>query len=206
MDYDEFYSEHGGFKAASRGWLIENTSLAGGSGRLLDAGCGDGEWSVLLSEWFQVTGIDLSAGGIEAAQRRRRDAGIPSERLEFRCGSALDLGVETWDVVFCRAASFLNLPSDHPAFRRNMETLLRNCLGGKLIYIKYSKPPYERWVGSNFFAGFDTDEKTAPDSMWYYNDPEKMERDLRLFPFVQLQGVVMAGNYIICTILPNKID
>lgn len=178
MDYDEFYAEQGGFKAANRDWLIENTDLPEGRGRLLDAGCGDGEWSILLSEWYNVTGIDLSEKGVEVARKRAEEAGLGDDRVAFRAGSALDLGDETWDVIFCRAPSFLNLPSDDPVFLKNVKTLLRHCPGGKLVYIKYSKPPYERWVESNYFRGFDSDPELAPDSKWYYNDPELIKGNL----------------------------
>ncbi len=196
MDYDQFYGERGGFKAASREWLVENTDLARGSGSLLDAGCGNGEWSMLLAEWYHVTGIDLSSEGIAKAREARDASGFTHEQLNFRCGDVLDVSGEIWDVIFCRAPSFLNLPCEHPALRANFERLLQYCPGGRLIYIKYSARPYERWVQSNYFAGFDTDPETAPDSRWYYNDPEKL---------VELIGQItprsvrhqVRGNYIL---------
>ena len=65
--------------------------------RVLDAACGEGYGSHLLSRHAdRVTGIDLSAEAIEHARAR-----YASERLEFRQGdvTSLDLADDSMDVV-----------------------------------------------------------------------------------------------------------
>src|SRR5690606_31136244 len=52
-------------------------------GLALDLGCGTGFWSVHLAErgWY-VTGIDLVAGAVRAAQARAREAGVSVRLLQ----------------------------------------------------------------------------------------------------------------------------
>jgi SAM-dependent methyltransferase len=112
-EYDQHYASGGfGYEERREHWLawarrhyIEAFDLA--PGRLLDVGCGDGFWTSLFSELgFEAMGVDLSAGGIEAAQLRY--PGIPflvadaDEDLPFEPGS--------FDVVFCRAISHFGEP------------------------------------------------------------------------------------------------
>ena len=178
MNYDELYGA-GGFNAASREWLVEYTDLPefaqtadGTRLTLLDAGCGDGEWSEVLAEWYDVTGFDLSETGIAAASER---ASGRREQLRFGCRNALTLEpADQFDVIFARAPSFLNHPTDAPQLADNICTLLQHCRR-RLYYIKYSRQPYERWEQSGYFADFDTDAENAPDSRWYYNDPARLE-------------------------------
>ena len=112
-DYDQHYAAGGfGYEERREHWLawarrhyVDAFDLP--PGRLLDVGCGDGFWTSIFSELgFEATGVDLSAGGIEAA--RSRYPGIPflvadaDEALPFEPGS--------FDVVFCRAISHFGEP------------------------------------------------------------------------------------------------
>jgi SAM-dependent methyltransferase len=46
-------------------------------GRVLDLGCGTGQWSVQLARrGWQVTGVDVVAKAVHAAERRAREAGV----------------------------------------------------------------------------------------------------------------------------------
>lgn len=202
MDYNEFYSEKGGFKAGSLEWLQEHTDLFEVEpGTLLDAGCGDGEWSILLAGRHEVTGLDLSEKGIESARERVLGDGesMPGGSAQFFCRDALvPEGEETWDYVFCRAPSFLNLPTSDPLFAERIRSLMDRC-NKALYYIKYSAAPYERWVESNYFRGFDTVPDTSPDSRWYYNDPEKVRACLEEIDCGEVE-VNEAGNYFIAKV------
>ncbi|MDA7597468.1 class I SAM-dependent methyltransferase [bacterium] len=177
MTYDRFYAE-GGFNAASLEWLEENTDLKEIADRcsekltLLDIGCGDGEWSEVLSEWFDVTGVDLSSDGIAQAKKREK----PS--LQFRCDSFENLGEDDqFDIIFARAPSFLNHSTDTPILYEHMRTLTKHCKG-RMYFIKYTREPFERWVPSRVFANFNTDADIAPDSKWYYHDPALLQEKL----------------------------
>jgi SAM-dependent methyltransferase len=76
-------------------------------GRLLDVGCGDGFWTSILRELgFEATGVDLSAGGIEAA--RSKYPGIPF--LVADADAALPFEPGSFDVIFCRAISHFGEP------------------------------------------------------------------------------------------------
>jgi SAM-dependent methyltransferase len=93
-----------------REWILEETSLADYRGTCLDIGSGDGFWSVMLSEWYRVTGIDPSPAGIEVADAiKTRLPSKISRRIDYVLGDALEYDVKH-DVVFCRAPSFLNYP------------------------------------------------------------------------------------------------
>lgn len=69
--------------------------------RILDVGCGGGQFALRLAERFpevEIVGVDLSPGQVARARRRAR--GLP--RLSFREGSALDLpfAAAEFDLVY----------------------------------------------------------------------------------------------------------
>ncbi len=200
MNYEDHYRA-GGFKAASADWLIKNTDIPAFAQShpqpptLLDVGCGDGEWSAILSQWFRVTGIDLSETGVATGRLRPSHGKLP---MEFIHGSALDLPPGSfYDVIFARAPSYLNHPTHHPLLRENLRNHLCHCR--RLYYIKYTKAPFERWVESRFFAGFDTDPLAAPDSRWYYNDPVELQAMMRSFSRATVTHV---ENYFVACLEP----
>jgi SAM-dependent methyltransferase len=96
----------------SRLWLCDHTSLPDFRGTCLDVGSGDGFWSVLLSEWYHVYGVDPSPGGIELANAiKKRLPSKIADRIDCFRGDALEV-TERYDVVFCRAPSFFNYPAE----------------------------------------------------------------------------------------------
>jgi SAM-dependent methyltransferase len=112
-DYDQHYATGGfGYEERREHWLawarrhyVDAFDLP--PGRLLDVGCGDGFWTSIFSELgFEATGVDLSAGGIEAA--RSRYPGIPF--LVADADEALPFELGSFDVVFCRAISHFGEP------------------------------------------------------------------------------------------------
>src|SRR2546423_9535632 len=69
---------------------------------VLDVGCGDGLNSVMLAKMgASVTGLDISPGAIDAAQRRAALNGV-SERTRFVCAPAetADLEPDSFDIVW----------------------------------------------------------------------------------------------------------
>lgn len=60
--------------------------------RVLDAGCGEGVLSLLMTEkGASVVGADISKPNIEAAQQKKHDRNLGDDRLIFKLGDAADL-------------------------------------------------------------------------------------------------------------------
>lgn len=136
-DYDKFYLS-GGFQYDAewgRKFILERTELALGSGTLLDCGCGDGFWSHLLSEWYDVVGEDPSLGGVMMGAAR--SDGNPTFYHRSYTESS-----EVYDVVFCRNMSELARKIDAP-FRKVLESLLSRARR-LFVYIAYTTPPFNR--------------------------------------------------------------
>ena len=194
MNYNRFYTE-GGFNAASREWLMNHTdlkefahSIKNRKLTLLDVGCGDGEWTEALSKWYDATGIDISSAGIDVACKRN------VEGLNFICSDFRTLDInDQFDVIFCRAPSFLNHETGSKLITKNISKLLQHCKG-RLYYIKYTREPFERWVPSRLFSNFDTDPESAPDSKWYYHDPRKLEVQLNKIAPTE---IYLRNNYLV---------
>jgi SAM-dependent methyltransferase len=75
--------------------------------RLLDVGCGDGFWAMLLAEQgMEVAGVDRAVAAIEVAQSRLPEA-------EFVCSdiiNPLPFEPESFDVAFMRGLSVFGVP------------------------------------------------------------------------------------------------
>lgn len=171
-NYDKFYEEGGfGYSEHLEEWIFDNVfeGKYEKDASLLDAGCGDGFWSFLLSSRFNVTGIDTSHSGIKMALKKSRK--YKTKNIDFICGDALEVR-GCFDIIFCRAISCLNLPPQNLLFKENMQKLFSLCKK-ELIYIQYTQKPYGRWDESNLFDK-DSDSKTYYNSKWYYHDPEEL--------------------------------
>ena len=119
-EYSDHYSQwykSGGFGdnlKNSRLWLLKETSLPDFRGSCLDVGSGDGFWSWILSEWYNVTGIEPSPGGVELSNAiLKRLPQTIQRRTDFILGDALEVN-DKYDVVFCRGPSFFNYPIYKP--------------------------------------------------------------------------------------------
>jgi 2-polyprenyl-3-methyl-5-hydroxy-6-metoxy-1,4-benzoquinol methylase len=91
--------------------------------RLLDAGCGSGQWAVGFAEYgSQVTAIDLSPSMLSHARQNAAEAGVD---IEFREGDIA--GIEdpeaTYDVIHCRCS--LQFNPDPVAVLRVFQRILK---------------------------------------------------------------------------------
>ena len=139
--YDRLYADGGfGYDVRRDAWsawvaahYIKEFELQRGE-TLLDVGCGDGFWTGLFADQGLVaTGIDLSPGGIEQAQRDHPSAA-------FVVGDAEDLPFadESFDVVFCRAITHLaRLDLTVEPTRRLMTSMRRVLRPGGMILISF---------------------------------------------------------------------
>jgi len=175
---DKYYLK-GGFRYDPK-WgkeFIENaTSLANGKGRLLDLACGDGFWSFILAEWYEVTGEDLSRGGIHMARKRREEEG---KSLRFELKDSLE-ETEMFDIVFARGPSFWsNKEPNDPQFALGLERVVARTRK-KLVYITYTVPPYGQF----------NETKSS-----YYHDPGVIQEKFSKFGDT---AMTMDGNYLVC--------
>jgi len=84
--------------------FLEKLSGVGGADQYaLDAGSGDGSFTLRIAPYFgQVVGIELSRGMLEVAQRRQVERGIENVHFELRDASNTGFPAASFDVVYSR--------------------------------------------------------------------------------------------------------
>lgn len=103
--------------------------------RVLDLGCGEGRDSVYFaSRGYDVTGVDVSAAGLEKAERLASELGVS---VRWLCRSMLDLPVAgRFDLVYS-CGSIHHVPrDDRPQLFRRLRTLSRR--GGLHAHIVFT--------------------------------------------------------------------
>jgi magnesium-protoporphyrin O-methyltransferase len=92
---------HAAMLAQAQAWLLEWAAANGASaGRVLDAGCGTGLFSVALARrGFSVTAADIAPQMIGAAQAAALAAGV-ADRITFHAGDLESVG-GSYDAVAC---------------------------------------------------------------------------------------------------------
>jgi 2-polyprenyl-3-methyl-5-hydroxy-6-metoxy-1,4-benzoquinol methylase len=96
--------------------------------RLLDAGCGTGQWAIAFATLgCAVTGQDLAPAMVDRARTHARDRNV---QVEFRTGdvTALPDPAATFDVVYARVV--LQFAPDPPGVLREFRRVLKP--GGRL--------------------------------------------------------------------------
>ncbi len=110
---------------------------------VLDAGCGDGSMALLLAgRGCRVVAVSSDAAALADARRRREEAGIGSERLEFRLHDLRCGPVDgSFDVVLC--LDVLEHIRDDAAVLTHLANALRP--GGRLLLTvpNLNAPPLE---------------------------------------------------------------
>lgn len=88
--------------------------------RVLDAGCGMGQWSIALAQRNrEVQGVDLSRRRVELARKLASDMGVTN--CHFHCARLERLGYpdESFDGIFCYGVfMFTQMPEVLAEFRR----------------------------------------------------------------------------------------
>ena len=179
-NYDDLYMNGGfGYDRASEaeflGLLFEPDR---DRPALLDIGCGDGFWSAILHEWYVVTGIDISRVAIDVAKRRY-------PHCAFLHGDFLKSSFKPpYDVTFCRAPSFLNVPTESEEFMFNAGKVMA-ATRRRMIFIQWVKEPYGEW-----------DEK----GVLFMHEPDFVAHRLSEFGKT---SVKLVSNYMVCEVLSN---
>lgn len=116
----------------------KRTDLIGGSGSLLDSGCGNGRFCEAFARWYDVTGEDLSRGGIYRALERAQERDL---KIRYRLADSLAIN-DVFDVVFLRGPSYLEgFPALSDEFAAALAHMIRRARR-KLVYVSYSAAPF----------------------------------------------------------------
>lgn len=184
-DYNEFYKDHADQNKFvykfdwCKSWIKQYIDIPEKKINLLDVGCGDGVWSIVLSDYYNVTAIDNSEQGIINAKNW---ANKYNKNINFICGDIKDIK-EKYDVVFCRCPSFFGgYGPEHPVFKKFLPIVMNLCKK-TLYFIVYSRPP---------FSTYANEKKTS-----YYHDPNILKNLFESYGKVDLK---YERNYIILKI------
>lgn len=131
-------------------------------GRVLDAGCGTGEYACwFASQGADVVGLDLSSEALAQARRYARTHNLDGVR--FQEGSVLDLPFDSgsFDLVYCTGV----LHHTPDPFRGFEELCRVTRPGGKILISLYHSWGFLlralRWHIVRFLGGQDTDRRVA---------------------------------------------
>lgn len=175
--YDRHYIA-GGFGYSpeqQKKWLEENTPLftsrfSNKKKTLLDVGCGDGFWSLLLRDQFDVTAEDTSLGGVLMGSSKDVE-----EKVSWICADSRQLE-KKYDIIFARGPSFFNKPLDDAEFLEAFDIIWERAKE-TLFWTMYSTAPFCSYHNGSL----------------YHHDPIKLEEFLSQYGEA---SVAYKDNYI----------
>lgn len=133
--------------AQAESWLLESCT----AGRLLDAGCGTGLFSVRMAQLgFNVTAVDIAPRMVDAARDNAQQAGV-TERIALITGD-IESVPGRYDAVACFDV-MVHYPRE--AFAQLCTFLAERCDGPLLFtYAPYNHLlAFLHWVGGHFPQG-----------------------------------------------------
>ena len=105
-------------------------------GRVLEAGCGTGEHTLLAAGLgLDATGIDLAHTALRQAMRKARERGLPARFLHWDARQLPDLG-ETFDTVLDCGLFHIFGPDDRAHYARSLASALRP--GGRYLMLGFA--------------------------------------------------------------------
>jgi len=182
VHYDKAYSHpvtgdpaEDGFASAPSEFVAEAVK-GRKAGSALDVGIGQGRNAVYLArQGWDVTGVDLSQVGLDAARANAEKAGV-SIRTEKAAYDQFDFGVDKWDLI---VIVFAWAPVADPSFVAKLRRSLRP--GGLVLFehfIKDANHPYPPMVRApepgklrNYFSEFDIDFYEETDGIGDWGGP-----------------------------------
>ena len=109
-----------------------------GAGRILDAGCGTGLFSIALASGLpdsQIVGVDLSNGMLEVAKSQARARALHNAEFSRADVAGLPFGPDSFDAVV--AAGLLPNVNDHLRVLRELSRVVR--AGGRLLIVEFDR-------------------------------------------------------------------
>src|SRR5690349_27726 len=108
---------------------LERTGLL--RGKVLDAGCGTGEHTILLTRLdYDVLGVDAAPTAIEQARANAADRGVDAR---FEVADAMSLGADTrYDTIVDSALFHIFDDADRPRYVASLHTA---CRPGSLVHV-----------------------------------------------------------------------
>lgn len=138
--YNKIYSRPATGDAAEDGFALAPSDFVAEAvkgrkaGTALDVGMGQGRNAVYLAkQGWDVTGIDLSQVGLDAARANAEKAGV-SIRAEKVAYDQFDFGVDKWDII---VIVFAWAPVEDPSFVAKLRRSLRP--GGLVLFEHFIK-------------------------------------------------------------------
>ena len=130
---------------------------------MVDIGCGDGIWSIVLSDNYKVTGIDNSEQGITNANIL---ADKYNAKVHFQLADILETQ-QKFEYAFCRGPEFFGGYAPNSEVFQLFKRAVAKLFTKRMYFIVYSKPPFSRYAN---------DEKTS-----YYHDPEVLVEEFSAY-------------------------
>lgn len=152
-------------------------AAAGFSGRerVLDAGCGFGQWSLALAGMnAQVVGLDIFQDRVDFVRDAAAALGLGNLQVERGSIEELPFGEQDFDAVYCYGTIFLT------RWRRSLAELCRVLKPGGTIYLNANGIGWYKhlWINEpNKASDYDPRERTAKVFLntWRYSRGEDVE-------------------------------
>jgi SAM-dependent methyltransferase len=113
------------------------------TGRVLDAGCGTGEHTLMCAELgLDATGVDLASKALEAAGRKARDRGLSARFLRWDARNLAELD-EVFDTVLDCGLFHVFDADDRAAYITSLGSAIRP--GGRYFMLGFSDQQPGDW-------------------------------------------------------------
>lgn len=112
-------------------------------GRVLDAGCGTGEHTLMAADLgLEATGVDLAANALRRAEQKARERGLTARFLRYDARNLGELG-ETFDTVLDCGLFHIFSGEDRAAYVTSLHSALTP--GGRYHMLGFSDREPGRW-------------------------------------------------------------